>query len=138
MIYIVAMKKHRRPSCISSQIRLNKMKHKAIWLHGNNCLKCGSDNKIEMDHIKPVSFYPELVHKFFNVQILCKPCNIKKSNKIEDDHDYRLDRNKIENMSSSDLSILENMYIKHLSKYPVKDNKYLKSLMKIKRLKKAI
>lgn len=51
-------------------------------LHGNICLKCGSTERIEMDHIVPVSLGGE--NTMDNLQPLCKICNIKKGKKIVD------------------------------------------------------
>ena len=50
---------------------LNKYKHK--------CNLCGSKDRLEFDHIIPVSKGGKSTAD--NLQILCKSCNIKKSNK---------------------------------------------------------
>jgi hypothetical protein len=55
-------------------------------MYGNKCLKCGNEDFLEVDHIKPRSLYPELELDINNLQILCKSCNIKKSNKNEIDY----------------------------------------------------
>jgi hypothetical protein len=60
---------------ISKQLRidiLNKYRH--------TCVICGSVEKLEIDHIIPVSKMG--ISEFSNLQVLCKSCNIKKSNKI--------------------------------------------------------
>jgi hypothetical protein len=44
-------------------------------------LSCGAESNLELDHIKPTSKFPELTFEFSNLQILCKSCNAKKSNK---------------------------------------------------------
>jgi hypothetical protein len=42
---------------------------------------CYSTTKpLHVDHIKPVSKYPELKLEFDNLQILCENCNLGKSN----------------------------------------------------------
>jgi len=59
---------------ISKQIRidvLNKYNH--------TCVFCGSKQNLEIDHILPVS--KNGLSEFSNLQVLCKSCNIKKSNK---------------------------------------------------------
>lgn len=43
------------------------------------CAKCGSKDKPELDHIKPVYAYPELGLDKNNVQILCSNCHYIKS-----------------------------------------------------------
>lgn len=37
-----------------------------------------------IDHIKPISLYPDLNIDPKNLQITCPPCNISKSNKVDD------------------------------------------------------
>ncbi len=52
------------------------------------CLACGRkppDVEIHVDHIKPRSKYPELELDQNNLQLLCKDCNLGKSNRYEDD-----------------------------------------------------
>lgn len=44
------------------------------------CVICGSSENIEFDHIIPVS--KGGTSEFSNIQLLCKSCNIKKSNKV--------------------------------------------------------
>lgn len=46
----------------------------------DRCAKCKSDQKIEMDHIIPLSRGG--IHHASNVQPLCRSCNAKKGNKI--------------------------------------------------------
>jgi 5-methylcytosine-specific restriction endonuclease McrA len=55
------------------------------------CMMCGRSPKnhriiIHVDHIKPISKYPELCLEFNNLQLLCEDCNIGKSNKYETDY----------------------------------------------------
>jgi hypothetical protein len=55
---------------------------KVIKRYGKNCMKCGrGDRQTHIDHIKPRSLFPELELDFNNLQVLCKVCNMKKSNK---------------------------------------------------------
>lgn len=51
------------------------------------CLLCGTRNELQVDHIKPRSKYPELALTFENMQVLCRDCNMGKSNRAE--HDFR-------------------------------------------------
>lgn len=59
---------------ISKSVRnevLNKYNH--------TCVYCGSTDKLEIDHIIAVS--KNGLSELSNLQVLCKSCNIKKSNK---------------------------------------------------------
>jgi DNA-binding CsgD family transcriptional regulator len=46
------------------------------------CLKCGSKEKVQMDHIVPIS--KGGAHDISNVQPLCKKCNVQKMTKTMD------------------------------------------------------
>lgn len=51
---------------------------------GNRCECCGNSwspgNPLQVDHIKPRSLFPSLALDPSNLQILCRDCNIGKSN----------------------------------------------------------
>ncbi|MBY6095369.1 HNH endonuclease [Ferrimonas balearica] len=53
---------------------------------GNHCACCGAkagpDVALQVDHIKPRSLYPELALELDNLQILCRDCNLGKSNRF--------------------------------------------------------
>lgn len=49
------------------------------------CLNCGDTNRLEVDHIIPLS--KGGLHVIENMQILCKICNTKKGVKV---HDFRI------------------------------------------------
>ena len=52
-----------------------------VWARdGGACVRCGSKNKLHFDHIIPVAKGGGNVES--NIQILCQPCNLKKSDKI--------------------------------------------------------
>lgn len=52
-----------------------------VWNRdGGRCVKCGSQEGLEFDHIIP--FSKGGANTYRNLQILCKNCNIEKSNKI--------------------------------------------------------
>jgi len=60
----------------------------AIERYGLVCLCCGRDNSrrfpINIDHIKPRKFFPELALDIENLQPLCGPCNKRKGNQTID------------------------------------------------------
>lgn len=49
---------------------------------GHKCLKCGNKNKLQIDHINPVSKGGE--NKLSNLQTLCNSCNSKKRDNFKD------------------------------------------------------
>lgn len=57
--------------------------------YGEKCMKCGAKKSatvsIHVDHIKPISKYPQLRLNPENLQVLCKTCNHEKSNIDETD-----------------------------------------------------
>lgn len=63
------------------------LKRLAYEKYGNSCACCGKSPKdgiiLHVDHIKPRSHYPELQSDINNLQILCKDCNLGKSNLSE-------------------------------------------------------
>lgn len=65
----------------------------ALDKHGSSCLKCGhmgtKKSPINVDHIKPRKFFPELALDVNNLQPLCGACNKAKGNSIAD---YRRER----------------------------------------------
>ena len=77
-----------------NKLRKNKKKKKSfkrtyftqaikdkIWNRDSGCcVKCGSNEKIEFDHIIPFSKGGSNTYR--NLQILCEKCNRSKSNKI--------------------------------------------------------
>lgn len=52
-----------------------------VWSRdGGACVRCGSKEKLHFDHIIPVAKGGASTAE--NIQILCEPCNLKKSDKI--------------------------------------------------------
>lgn len=45
------------------------------------CVKCGAHHDLEADHVYPESLGGEAT--FENLQTLCKPCNMKKGNRVQ-------------------------------------------------------
>lgn len=52
------------------------------------CCKCGSVEDLQVDHIQPVSKFPEKALDWDNLQILCGECNRHKSNTHSTDYRY--------------------------------------------------
>ena len=63
-----------------------KLRYETLKKYRKCCL-CGSIESLHVDHIRPRSIYPELELEEDNLQILCKRCNLAKSNL--DSEDYR-------------------------------------------------
>lgn len=57
------------------------LREKVFNLFGYKCMKCGSDNFLCVDHIKPRSLFPEFELDINNMQVLCNACNLLKSNR---------------------------------------------------------
>lgn len=77
------VKQHRR------RLKMNGSFTRIEWIQlltitGESCLCCGSNNKIEMDHIKPIFIGGR--NDICNIQPLCKTCNMKKRTQY---FDYR-------------------------------------------------
>jgi len=66
-----------------------ELRYKALATYGAKCQCCGATRQsgveIHVDHIKPRSLFPKLQLRLDNLQILCRPCNIGKSNTDETD-----------------------------------------------------
>ena len=45
------------------------------------CGACGKGVKLHVDHIRPRSRFPEFSLELSNLQVLCEPCNLGKSDK---------------------------------------------------------
>jgi rubredoxin len=67
------------------------LRYKVLKKHKGWCRLCGHKgdptNPIQVDHIKPRSTYPHLALVEENLQVLCRMCNVGKSNK--DTTDWR-------------------------------------------------
>jgi 5-methylcytosine-specific restriction endonuclease McrA len=54
-----------------------RFKRRFIRLHGAICVECGSNERLEIDHIKPVALFPEPIKEESNLRILCRSCHQK-------------------------------------------------------------
>ena len=60
-----------------------ELRQKALKKYGSNCVYCGSEKNINIDHILPRKFYPELALSLNNLQPLCASCNKIKGNSVK-------------------------------------------------------
>jgi hypothetical protein len=69
------------------------LRYRVLQRAGGSCKLCGCratpDNPIQVDHIKPRSLHPELELVESNLQVLCKACNMGKSNKDATDWRFK-------------------------------------------------
>ena len=66
--------------------RWRALRYEAFRRYGKRCSLCGTEKAtFHVDHIKPRSFFPELEYDIENLQILCRDCNLGKSNKDQTD-----------------------------------------------------
>ena len=66
----------------------NSLRYKILERDKGTCQCCGrnysnSGVKVHVDHIKPVSKYPELAKEESNLQVLCADCNHAKAARYE-------------------------------------------------------
>lgn len=64
------------------------LRHSALLKYGRKCMCCGGVPPqviLQVDHIRPRSKFPDLALDIDNLQVLCKDCNLGKSNKFEND-----------------------------------------------------
>lgn len=65
-----------------------RLKYQVLNTYPRVCMCCRkTEGEMHVDHIKPRSKYPDFELDFNNLQILCKDCNLGKSNL--DETDYR-------------------------------------------------
>ena len=57
-----------------------KIRFKVLEKYGAVCMCCNNTENIVVDHIKPITRFPHLKLKFDNLQVLCRDCNMGKSN----------------------------------------------------------
>lgn len=80
---------HKKPEHFYESREWLTLRYEALRIHGRQCQLCGAGPKtgkvLHVDHIKPRSKYPELQLDIGNLQVLCKDCNMGKSNVDETD-----------------------------------------------------
>ncbi len=69
-----------------------QLRYRVLKKHNGWCQACGHNgspaNPIQVDHIKPKSTHPHLALVESNLQVLCRQCNLGKSNKDSTDWRY--------------------------------------------------
>lgn len=92
----------------------SKLRSYALAVYEKYCARCLSTNRLQVDHIYPVSCFPEFEFCLENTQILCKSCNFFKSNKYAKDYRTILqqDRAKWFFDSLPDTDIVKKKYLK--------------------------
>jgi len=106
-------KKSRNKSFYDSH-EWKKLRYRVLRKYLAECMCCGRSKKkhgiiIHVDHIKPISKYPNLKLCFENLQVLCEDCNLGKSN--TDDIDWRPDEVEAELLDSNQLESLQGVHI---------------------------
>lgn len=62
------------------------LRYRVFKTYGRVCALCRTtEGQMHVDHIKPRSLFPELALVFENLQVLCRDCNLGKSNRDETD-----------------------------------------------------
>lgn len=73
-----------------SSVAWRRLRYEVLKKYERKCMVCGvtsQDKVLHVDHIKPISKYPELKLNISNLQVLCEDCNLGKSNR--DNIDWR-------------------------------------------------
>jgi 5-methylcytosine-specific restriction endonuclease McrA len=70
---------HRFSADVIRSPRWKAIRLQAKRRDGFACVQCGSRNKLEVDHIKPVRSAPELAFALGNLQTLCAGCHARKT-----------------------------------------------------------
>lgn len=93
-----AARKSKRGDNFYKSWEWKKLRFEVLKYYGAECMLCGSKENICVDHIYPRKKYPQLALNFHNMQVLCRDCNMGKSNddftdfRPEGDVDVFLDR----------------------------------------------
>lgn len=73
-----------------------ELRYKFLRTSSRKCQCCFSTNKpLHVDHIRPVSKFPELKLEINNLQVLCEDCNLGKSNLFFDDFRENFKRKRV-------------------------------------------
>jgi 5-methylcytosine-specific restriction protein A len=76
----MGMKEHFRHSKkITRGQRWHVLRMAVLERDGWACVNCGSQKRLEVDHVKPVRTHPALAYTAANLQVLCPACHTKKT-----------------------------------------------------------
>lgn len=79
------------------------LRYRVLQKSGGSCKLCGcrgsAENPIQVDHIKSRSKHPELALVESNMQVLCRSCNMGKSNKDHTDWRFKASRELTDRMN---------------------------------------
>lgn len=82
-------KKRKSQKAFYASKEWQRIRYMVLKANDGRCELCGASKKdgikLHCDHIKPRSKYPELELEISNIQVLCEPCNLGKSNLDETD-----------------------------------------------------
>lgn len=77
-----------KPTGFYASKRWKQLRFKVLLKYGRRCMLCYSESgEMHVDHIRPRSRRPDLQLQLENLQVLCRDCNLGKSNL--DDTDLR-------------------------------------------------
>lgn len=97
-IYLSGVCEYFRPSYFNnfrSSTEWKLLRERVFDTYGYKCMKCGYYSESNhVDHIYPISLYPEKGNDFNNLQVLCKRCNSAKGNRIIKDFRDKVDKNR--------------------------------------------
>lgn len=62
---------------VRSSSKYRKWRRSVLKRDGRKCTICGSDKRIEVDHIKSFRWHPLLRFKTSNGRVICNPCHRK-------------------------------------------------------------
>lgn len=83
---IRALKQGRTENGFYEKTEWRDLRYRVLRHWGRTCMLCGATRcELHVDHIKPRSKFPDIALEFDNLQVLCRPCNMGKSNKDETD-----------------------------------------------------
>lgn len=74
--YVSKYDKKNESVSVKRMIIKEELRNRILDRDGNKCVLCGSDKKLEIDHVLPFSKGGKTDES--NLQTLCKKCNIKK------------------------------------------------------------
>ena len=75
---------HYKPDAFYKSDRWRSLRQQCIARYGSICMNphCRSQESIEVDHVLPRSKYPHLEYELENLQVLCRSCNLRKSDTV--------------------------------------------------------